>query len=200
MTNGFFVTIEGIDGSGKTSVAKSLNKNFDNTLQTQEPSDWKTGTWVRELLKADGTPPLTDFYLFLADRVGHVQYEIEPALEDNKLVICDRYIDSTRAYQQELLNNDVKNTEEFIENQLALFPEPDLTLYLDIPVDVAMKNVDSEEKYENREFLKKVRQNYIELEKNTDRIVRVDSERHIEDVKDGCINLVEIFSDRESRI
>ncbi|MGA2523293.1 MAG: dTMP kinase [Candidatus Bathyarchaeia archaeon] len=101
---GMFICVEGLDGSGKTTQAQilteRLGKNY-RTVLTAEPSRGKTGTYIREscLYEENRLPTAAEALLFAADRIEHVENEIKPALEQGKVVICDRYIYSSYAYQ-----------------------------------------------------------------------------------------------------
>jgi len=101
---GMFICVEGLDGSGKTTQAQilkeRLGKNY-RTVLTAEPSRGKTGTYIREscLYEEKRLPTAAEALLFAADRIEHVENEIKPALEQGKVVICDRYIYSSYAYQ-----------------------------------------------------------------------------------------------------
>jgi len=101
---GMFICVEGLDGSGKTTQAQilteRLGKNY-RTVLTAEPSRGKTGTYIREscLYGENRLPTAAEALLFAADRIEHVENEIKPALEQGKVVICDRYIYSSYAYQ-----------------------------------------------------------------------------------------------------
>lgn len=101
---GVFICIEGLDGSGKTTQAVLLTKRLSescNAIYTSEPSNGKTGTFIRDccLYEEKRLPTAAEALLFAADRIEHVENEIKPALAEGKLVICDRYIYSSLAYQ-----------------------------------------------------------------------------------------------------
>src|SRR5450759_981694 len=101
---GVFIVIEGLDGSGKTTQAILLAKRLSQshkTILTAEPSRGKIGAFIREscLYEEKRLPTEAEALLFAADRVEHVQKEIKPALDEGKLVICDRYVYSSLAYQ-----------------------------------------------------------------------------------------------------
>ena len=101
---GIFIVIEGLDGSGKTTQASFLAKKLEKThkvLLTAEPSIGKIGTFIREgcLYEDKRLPTEAEALLFAADRIEHMHSEIKPALDEGKLVICDRYIYSSLAYQ-----------------------------------------------------------------------------------------------------
>jgi dTMP kinase len=184
-----FVTIEGLDGSGKSTVIDAITEEYPNAVTTAEPSELWTGGVVRRCLQDDAVDPLTDFYFFMGDRVQHIEEEVRPADEAGKLVVSDRYADSTRAYQPVGLGQsehfDSRTVAKiFIEQTMAPWNyEPDLTIYLDISVDTAIERSTGEEKYEKREFLEKVKQNYDALvEAERERFVVIDGEQSKDEV------------------
>jgi dTMP kinase len=165
VSRGTFITVEGIDGSGKSTVVDAVDGAHD-IWATQEPSDLFTGEALREALVSD-TPELTDFFSFLADRQYHIEEQIEPRLNFGFDVICDRYVDSTRAYQGILLNNgdfetlNHKDVFSWIEHVLEPWIlEPDHIIMVDISVDTALERTDREEKYETRRLLEDVQTEY----------------------------------------
>lgn len=160
---GKLIVIEGIDGCGKSTHAKLLVESLQSkgleVLHTKEPSRGKIGLLLRDYLKQDA-PPLVDTMLFIADRAEHVEQEIKPALKTGKVVICERYFYSTIAYQA-AQGLDTK----WLFNLNAFAPKPDMVILLDLRPDIAVKRTTSEEKFENQEFLEKVRKNYMKLAK-----------------------------------
>jgi len=199
MRNGFFVTLEGVDGAGTTTVAESLKEEYPNAQMTSEPSDLWTGKQVRKCLAEDSdTHPLTDFYFFMGDRVHHIESRVRPAVKNGDMVISDRYADSTRAYQSIALRAagiPKPQIMSYIENVMGPFDyEPDLTLWLDVDVDTSFKRVDGDEKYEQAsDFQKRVHENYQGLYDAYDRIVRIDANQGKEDVIADCIEEIETF-------
>ena len=189
------VSLEGIDGSGKSTAINLLAQERKDIYYTAQPSQLWTGDWTRQCIEHDKTQPLTDFFMFQADRAEHVTREIVPALSQGQTVVVDRYVDSTRAYQGELLKEEVKNPLQYINETMRPFPEPDLTLFIDVPIDVAIDRADGDEKYEKREFLMEVRENYLELEKEFGNFKRVEGDRPPETVAEGIQNLIEIFEE-----
>lgn len=136
-----FVTFEGIDGSGKTSLLQALAERMgkDRLCLTREPGDSDLGKSLRKIVldeKTKGLDARAELFLFLADRAQHVAEVIRPALERGKIVFCDRYTDSTLAYQGDARG---LGQDRLIGlNTLASYGlEPDLTFLLDLPVDVA---------------------------------------------------------------
>jgi dTMP kinase len=192
-----FITVEGIDGAGKSTAVGALESHFDDVKTTKEPSNLWTGEQVYRAIGGDETPPLTDFYLFMADRVHHIDNLIKPALNDGTMVVSDRFADSTRAYQNTALGEHMMEeygyeSEPYIESLMEPWNmEPDLTLFLDISVDTSLERCEGGDKYEKREFLTAVRSKYKELENKYDRFVTVDAERPKDHVCGEVIGIVE---------
>jgi len=188
-----FITIEGIDGSGKsTQTAKAFsflqNKlGYGRILWTMEPGDWAGGELLRQLLlHTNLTHPLSELFLFLVDRCEHVYGKIRPALEEEKIVLCERYTDSTIAYQSWGRGIPLERLEDLFA--WSGFPVPDITLWLDVPVDLAVARVNGRGKLDRIEsdgkfFQTKVRAGYLALmHKFPDRIKRIDASGSIEAV------------------
>jgi len=157
-----FIAIEGIDGSGKTTqsklLARSLKKQGHDVLRTREPTQDNIGVLIRGILKSHAEiDPKALTYLFLADRIEHAK-EIQQAIEEGKVVICDRYMLSTLAYQsaQGLDLNWLKDLHKDIL-------KPDLTFLLDVDPRISMERLRSEEKFEKTEFQERARQAYLSL-------------------------------------
>lgn len=126
---GDLVTIEGIDGAGKTTLIENIEEQYSNAdiHVTTEPddtpqADGEFGNAVRTAISDDGTPPMAVFFLFLADHANHLETRLRPALDTHDLVICDRYIDSRFAYQAHALDDVVADSDDFVaemETQLS---------------------------------------------------------------------------------
>lgn len=191
---GLFVTIEGPDGSGKSTVVDAAESRFDDVKTTAEPAEhlW-TGEQARTSINDDDSHPLTDFHFFLGDRAHHTKETILPALKAGKTVISDRYSDSTRVYQSEILEGLVDNPGEYIENSLdqPWHLTPDITILIDITPEESARRTSSGDKYEASAFIQKVRQNYLDLEQNNPRIIRVDGEAPKEEVITKCLTIIE---------
>lgn len=192
-----FVTVEGLDGAGGTTVVQAIREELPHARTTREPSELWTGGTLRKCLQDDDTEPLTDFYYFMADRVNHIEKVIKPNDGENSLVVSDRYADSTRAYQPIALaesNHFDSQTQAklFIEDTMSLWKyEPDLTIYLDISVDTAIERSDGREKYEHREFLEQVKQNYDALiEHESERFVVIDAEQPEAAVREEVLDVI----------
>ncbi len=159
---GFFIALEGIDGSGKSTQARLLAKKLAEKgyeiYETSEPTDGIVGQLIRRILKKDiELSPEALSLLFVADRIEHAK-DIKSALEEGKIVVSDRYLLSTLAYQG-AQGVDI----EFLEQLHANLPKPDLTIILDIEPEKALARSKADEKFEKLEFLSKVRQKYLEL-------------------------------------
>ena len=134
-----FITLEGSEGAGKSTLIEHLKKYFrDNNIEfifTKEPGATEEGAELRKLLldKTVELDPISETFLLLADRIEHVKKIINPALEENKNVLSDRYLDSTYAYQGAGRKIDKEELDKLIKP--LKFPVPDLTIYLDLPVE-----------------------------------------------------------------
>lgn len=141
MTRGFFIALEGIDGSGTTSqrgaLAKALRARNHTVLETCEPSTGSIGALTRARLATDAVPldRRALALMFAADRLDHIATEVEPALAAGTIVLSDRYLMSSWAYQS--LDCDPQWVREI--NRFA--PWPDLTFVIDVPAEEAMRRI-----------------------------------------------------------
>ncbi len=188
---GKFITFEGADGSGKTTqiekIKKYLEEKGHKCLLTREPGGSKLGNKIREiLLHYDGEVDyLSELLLYMADRAQHVKTIILPALKEGMIVLCDRYIDSSVAYQGYARGLDVEQIMEL--NKIATFGiEPDLTIVFDVETQTAIKRLgETKDRLEQEgiEFHQKLRYGYLELAKKfPQRISVVNSNLTIEEV------------------
>lgn len=192
--DGFFVTVEGIDGAGKTTVVEAINEHYKRVLRTQEPSELWTGKQVRKAISNDtDTHPFVTYYLFMADRVEHIEREIKPAIDDGMFVVSDRYADSTLAYQPVALKDHIRFPQMYMERVMRPWNyEPDLTIYIDIPVDVAIQRVAGDEEYEKEDFLREVKSNYEDLAvRFSDRFVTVDGTQTKEEMREEALEIIQ---------
>lgn len=192
-----FITVEGLDGSGGTTVVDAISERYKNAVITQEPSDLWTGEAVRRCIEDEDSNPLTDFYIFMGDRVNHIEQTVKPVDEAGSLVISDRYADSTRAYQPVALAQSAHFESQttakiFIEQTMAPWNyEPDKTLYLDVSVDTALERCDEADKYEKREFLEQVKENYDALvASESERFTIIDGEQPKEVVRREALDRI----------
>jgi dTMP kinase len=156
--SGAFICIEGIDASGKTTQAHRLVRNLRrrglDAVYTTEPSTGEIGKLIRAhvLNRKKRVPVAVEALLFAADRVDHVEKEIKPALQKGKIVICDRYVYSTMAYQG-AADLDLNWIEQI--NQFALVPN--MALFLDVSPEVVIERMQSKSKKSVMETLKNQR-------------------------------------------
>jgi dTMP kinase len=179
------VTLEGLDGAGKTTVWEALQASYPDAAFTREPTD---DTWygeaVRRSMADDDADPLAELFLYTADHAAHLSRTVRPALSDGRLVVSDRFADSRYAYQGASLDGVVARPVEYVRGIHAPFTrEPDLTIYLDLDPETAAARAGATNKFERAEFLADVRDNYERLiDYRPDRFVRVDATRPPEDV------------------
>jgi dTMP kinase len=188
---GKFVCVEGVDGSGKTTQVKRLVKDLRSrgydAVYTTEPSDGKIGTLIRDLVlsRKDRISVALEALLFAADRVDHVQTEVEPLLRQGKIVVCDRYVCSSLAYQGAAgLNLDWMDC----VNQFALKPE--LTLFIDVPPEVGLSRLRRKKSVmETVRNLTKVRKVYLNLVRQN-RMVLLDGDKPVDKVAENVLKVV----------
>lgn len=166
---GKFISIEGLDRCGKSTHAKLLARwlrsKGHEVVVTDEPTDGAVGRMIKQILRGELKVPLDiEALLFAADRVQHVVNVIKPALADGKIVISERYIHSSLAYQSArgLSINWIKKINKYA-------PRPDLTILIDVPTEVAFsrdrpsRRLDEFEK--NLKLQERVRRNYLRVAK-----------------------------------
>lgn len=195
-----FITFEGGEGCGKTTHIellsahlKSLGKDF---LATKEPGGTEIGLELRKILLEKDPERYSEIFLFAADRVEHIEKVIKPALSQGKIVICDRFTDSTLAYQLSGrgLPEDLVRYINWISSRGLI---PDLTILLDIPVSEGIKRAKDRGKMNRFDaeivaFHENVRDKYIEIASNdTKRVKIVDSLRPIDDVQKQIREILE---------
>lgn len=194
---GFFLAIEGPDGSGKTTISKKLIDLLEQKsipcILTREPgcNNIDTCKNIRQLILDNNSniSPITEALLFAANRSEHVEKIIRPGILNNNFIICDRYIDSSIAYQgfgRNLGYESVMNINLFATNNLL----PNLTIFIDIDPVVGIKRIKSNRNQEiNRldnetiDFHQKVYNGYLEIiKKNNDRYVIINGEQDIDNI------------------
>lgn len=187
---GLFITFEGADGCGKTTQLNLLNeyliKKGYKTIVTLEPGGSNLGKNLREiLLHYDGyVSDVCESFLYLADRAQHVEEVILKNINEGSIVLCDRYTDSTLAYQGYARGVDIQELEA-LNNIATKNTAPDLTILLDVDSQTAQKRLGSTKdrlESEGLEFHKKVRTGYLELAKKYQRIKVIDANQSIESV------------------
>ena len=201
-----FITLEGIEGSGKTSSLKSITDLLDKKnisyVVTREPGGSSIGKELRAILLDPDTEisPEVELMLMLSDRKDHVEKIILPNLEKGYWVISDRFMDSSIAYQgggRQLDKKLIISLTDYLN-----LPQPDLTLLFDLPVEISLSRVkargelDRFEK-EELEFHKRIRNTYLDLAKNNrNRIKIIDSSKKIESMLNNVKQAIEkLFSE-----
>ncbi|RQG91656.1 dTMP kinase [Natrarchaeobius halalkaliphilus] len=195
------VTLEGLDGSGKTTVWESLQEVHPEATFTREPTDSWYGDAVYRSIEDDDADPLAELFLYTADHADHLSRLVEPALARGDHVVSDRYSDSRFAYQGATLEAWAeRTTERGLEDPLEyvvdvhepISIEPDLTIYLDLDAETAAERAGTTNKFERADYLESVRENYERLiERDPDRFVRIDATRSPEAVLERTIDVLE---------
>jgi dTMP kinase len=181
---GKLITLEGIDGSGKSTVAKKLQENPEiralGPIFTREPTRGTlTGNAVEKAIQSD-TDQLAELFLFTADHAEHLAKLVKPALECGKSVISDRYSDSRYAYQGITLKTRLENPLEWIKNlHRGWTIIPDLTFLFDIRPEISVERCGrrgDQSKFEKIEFLGGVRELFLRLaDEDPERFIMIDA-------------------------
>ncbi|WP_417255422.1 dTMP kinase [Celeribacter halophilus] len=196
-----FISFEGIDGSGKSTQARllvaALREAGHDVVQTREPGGSAGAEEIRSLV-LEGDPDRwsaeTEILLFTAARRDHLEKTIRPALADGKIVICDRFADSTRVFQGVTRGDLQDKVNRLHEEMIGI--EPDLTLLFDMDPEIGLKRAKgrqtSEERFEDfgQGFQEKCRAAFLELAQNHDRFTIIDAGRDIEIVARDVLALV----------
>lgn len=184
MNQGKFITVEGIEGAGKSTcmqvLVDTLKVQDITFIQTREPGGTALGEDIRDLLlghKHTGMAYQTELLLMFAARAEHLQQKILPALNAGQWVICDRFTDATYAYQgagRRLAIDSIAVLENWVQGELR----PDLTLLLDLPVELGLQRAGKRSapdrfESENLVFFKRIRQGYLDIAKQQPQRVKV---------------------------
>ncbi len=202
MKSGKFITVEGIEGVGKSTnvdfLAQAIEKRGHKVLATREPGGTPIAERIRELLVEHGDEPMPDIaelLLMFASRALHVRNVSQPALAAGTWVICDRFTDASRAYQgggRGFSQDDINQLADWVHGDLR----PDLTILLDAPVATGMaregRRGDPDRiEIERTEFFTRVRECYLALAKaEPDRFVIVDATQDLKTVRDTIAAIV----------
>ncbi len=184
MRPGIFITFEGPEGSGKSTHIKLLGEYLTSkgqtVLITREPGGTILATGIRKLLLegGDGLSPMAELFLYEADRAQHVHETLTPALRKGTTVLCDRYTDSTLAYQGDGRRLD-KKTIHILNDIAASGLEPHLTLLLDVPVTRGLRLAKKTKNHHDRleraglAFHNRVRQGFLQMAKKQPKRFRI---------------------------
>jgi dTMP kinase len=188
------LTLEGLDGSGKTTVWQALRDRYPSAVFTREPTDSWYGEAVTRSIADVDADPLAELFLYTADHADHLSRVIRPALADGSLVVSDRYSDSRIAYQAATLaDSPVDDPFAYVRSIHDPFSRPpDVTLYLDVDPETAAERSGGTNKFERADYLRTVRENYERLlADDPDRFVRIDATRSESAVLDDVLAAVD---------
>ncbi len=199
---GRFITLEGIEGAGKSTILRLLGEEMRQrgyrVICTHEPGDTDLGRILREiLLKQSGIPLCreAELLLYLTDRAQHVREKILPALEEGCLVLCDRFSDSTIAYQgygRGLDINTLRSLDKFARDGLT----PHLTILLDLEAEEGLRRnlgTGKMDRFEGEslDFHRRVRNGFLQIaRKEPDRVRVIDASRPLREVFQECLRLI----------
>ena len=196
-----FITFEGGEGTGKTTQINILKKYLEDqgleVVITREPGGVVSAENIRAVIFDNEIDPITETMLYAAARREHYIKKIKPALDTGKIVICDRFIDSSIVYQGIVRGvgvDLVENINKYAINNV----EPDLTIFFDLDPETGLKRVSLRNEQMNRfdkeslDFHLKVRKGYNLLSKTRNRFVLIDASKSIEDVTKQIINIMKI--------
>jgi dTMP kinase len=192
-----FITFEGGEGTGKTTLIKTIAKILSEkyaVITSREPGGSTIAEAIREIIldpKYKGVTPYTEALLLAASRAQHLDEVILPALSQNKIVLCDRYLDSSLAYQAYARDLGFKFVLSI--NQYATEHLPNLTFYIDLDPLVGMSRISARDKYdrldqETIDFHNKVRAGYLKVATMyPNRVVTIDGNQTIEAITEQII-------------
>ncbi|CAI3304002.1 dTMP kinase [Enterococcus cecorum] len=205
MANGLFITIEGPDGAGKTTVLNELFPRLQmiakkEIIKTREPGGVMIAEKIRQIILNPDHRQMderTEALLYAAARRQHLVEVIMPALNEGKIVICDRFVDSSLTYQgagRRIGMKEIAQINEFATEGL----EPDFTLYLDVDSDTGLRRIQNHRKQdvdrldlEGLEFHQRVRHAYLKLaEENPVRIHRIDAKMSLQEVVESSFSAI----------
>lgn len=199
---GILLTFEGPDGSGKTTQIELLRKylveNGYEVLMTREPGGTKISEKIRDIIldnKNAEMCPMCEALLYAASRAQHVHEVIKPAIECGKVVICDRFVESSLIYQGIGRGLGVERVRKINEAALDGL-QADIIFMLSIPYEEGLRRKAKQrnlDRLENSgdEFHRKVFEGYKEIAKSSDRIIEIDANRDIESVHKDILNMVQ---------
>jgi len=192
---GKFITVEGIEGAGKTTCMQVVTEVIEhqgiNAIHTREPGGTDLGEDLRSLLlghKHTGMSDDAELLMMFAARAEHIAQKIQPALDDGKWVLCDRFTDATYAYQgygRRIPLEKIAGLENWVQGELR----PDLTLLMDLPVEVGMERAgkrSAPDRFESEagDFFERIRQGYLSIAaEQPSRVKVIDASQDLPDVQ-----------------
>lgn len=200
---GKFITLEGPDGSGKTTVSKivfnKLQSEGYKVLLTREPGGIDIAEQIRNIIldkKNTAMEARTEALLYAAARRQHLVEKVEPALKEGFIVICDRFVDSSLVYQG--FGRGIGIDEVYQINLFAIGDIiPDTTIFFDIPYEQGLARISKDKRVadrldlESKDFHKKVYEGYMTIcDKYTDRITKIDASKSIDEVVDQVLKVI----------
>lgn len=201
-----FISFEGTEGVGKSTLIASLNKALSaehDVVLTREPGGTPLAEQIRELLLApqqdaaqqEQMSHATELLLIYAARAQHLDQVILPALSENKIVLCDRFVDASVAYQHGGRGMDKAQIDLLTNTFVAKMP--DLTFWLDLPVEQGMqraKNRGTLDRFEQEKmaFFQRIQESYRQLaEQNSQRIIRLDASQSAEQLFEKALSIIQ---------
>jgi len=192
---GKFITVEGIEGAGKTTCMQVVTEIIENqgitAIHTREPGGTDLGEDLRNLLlghKHTGMSDDAELLMMFAARAEHIAQKIQPALDDGQWVLCDRFTDATYAYQgygRGVSLEKISGLENWVQGKLR----PDLTLLMDLPVEVGMERAgkrSAPDRFESEawDFFERIRQGYLSIAaEQPSRVKVIDASQDLPDVQ-----------------
>ncbi|NLY82473.1 MAG: dTMP kinase [Clostridiales bacterium] len=201
MNKGLFISIEGPDGSGKSTQLKNIIKYFQDKevrlVFTREPGGTKIGEKIRSIILDRDNMEMTDMteaLLYAAARAQHVEEKIRPSLLEGKTVLCDRYVDSSIAYQG--YGRNLGESVSLINDYAISGIKPDVTIFLALEPEVGRNRIKHDDKdrleIEKADFHQRVYDGYMRLaEEEPDRYQIVDASKDIESVKNDIFRVLD---------
>jgi dTMP kinase len=192
------LTLEGLDGSGKSSCINALQDSPaipEDVVYTREPTESWYGEAVRRSIADDGADSLAELFLYTADHAAHLARTVTPTLSSGGVVVSDRYSDSRYAYQGATLADRFEDPVAFVRDVHQPWTRPpDATLYLDVDPETAAERSGATNKFETASYLRSVRGNYERLiERERERFVRIDATAPEAEVQKRVVDAVELL-------